>query len=81
MTPGIILSEAWSEPMWLSVTDKDSGFVKTWEPAPRLRCARCGRDTSRTRIVEVQTHPGARFRLVEEAECPTCAKQRAGVQP
>lgn len=80
----VVLSEAWSEPMWLRTVDPGSGFALSTEPAPPLACARCGAQTSRTRIlaVTVELNPAGGERLLApqlEAECPRCAKARAGV--
>lgn len=86
---GVVVAEAFAEPTSCRVSDPHgSGFAIGRITAPTFRCLRCGAQTTRTRLLECTTQDvgqgaGGTLRWVvpvEEAECPACAKQRAGVR-
>jgi hypothetical protein len=75
--PPVVLSEGFSEPMFVRLRDPKSGFGIGWEPAPRLSCVYCRRDTSRSVVSAVMVDSGRRpnrFGVERVAVCPRCAR-------
>ena len=75
--PPVVLSEGYSEPQWLRINDPQSGLGVGWEPAPRLSCMHCGRDTSRSVVSAVMVDSGRRpnrFMPGRIALCPKCSE-------
>src|SRR6266550_1415896 len=82
---GIVLQDAWAEPMWHVVSAQDgSGRTIDYVPARPLKCRTCGAQTSREVLLELIPEdmgfgPDGKVRWlrpVSMAECVACGKAR-----